>query len=62
MVIQTQVFSRYFLKNEQRKSLSPQEKQIMAFVDSVKTSFQVETGILENFHLSRGADNLPRTL
>lgn len=44
-----------FSENEQRISLSLQEKQMTALVDSEHWSFQVEIGILENFYLPPGA-------
>lgn len=51
MVIQTLVSDTYILKSEQKKILSLQKKQMTAFVVNVKNwSFQVENGILENFH------------
>lgn len=47
-----------FSENEPKISLSLQEKQMTAFVDSENWSFQVEIGILENFYLPLEIDSL----
>lgn len=60
MVIQTQIFSRYFLKNEQRKSLSLQEKQMTAFVVNVKIwAFKWKLEFWKTFTCCCELDSLP---
>lgn len=62
ILVRLRYLADIFSKNEQRKSLSLQEKQVAVFVDIQNWSFQVEIGILENFYLPLGAWQLPNTL
>lgn len=61
MVIQTWLFGTYILKNEQRKSLSLQEKQMTAFVVNVKTgAFKWKLEFWKTFTCHWEPDSLPR--
>ena len=60
MVIQTWVFGRYFLKNEQRKNLSFQRKQMTAFVANVKIgAFKWKLEFWKTFIWHWEPDSLP---